>query len=86
MVRLNDYELKASIASEISSGPHARLPNCMVARGLQALPEVCENLQATNFGDGDNDKISADLALLALQAMLPLVPLPPLPGSPSTAN
>ena len=65
MVRLNDYELKASIASEISSGPHAKLPNC----GLRptGIPEVCDNLQATNFGDGDNDKIRADLALLALQ-------------------
>lgn len=43
----------------------------MVACGLQALQEVCENLQATNFGDSDNDKISADLALLALQGNAP---------------
>ena len=63
--------MKASIASEISSGPHAMLLNGMVACGLQALPEVCENLQATNFGDGDNNEIRADLTLLALQGNVP---------------
>ena len=42
-----------------------------MACGLQALPEVYENLQATNFGDGDNNEIRADLTLLALQGNAP---------------